>query len=115
MFVQTVKDYLDKTLALQTQMTPWANTKALPFLLRERYEFFTLFLLNTQRLLMVARTKTEETPATVRKHTEMAKEYWKGEVIYVPQVITPSNRARLIEQRVSFIVPDRQLYLPDLG
>ncbi len=115
MFAQTVKDYLDKTLALQSQMTPWANAKALPFLLRDHYDFFTLFLLGTQRLLMVAKTKTEETPATVRKHTEMAKEHWKGEVIYVPQVITPFNRARLIEQRVSFIVPGRQLYLPDLG
>lgn len=115
MFVQTVKDYLDKTLLLNTQMTPWANAKALPFLLRDRYEFFTLFLLNIQRLLMVAKDKTEETPAVVRKHVEMAKQHWEGEIIFVPQVITASNRTRLIEQGVSFIVPNRQLYLPDLG
>ena len=115
MFAQTVKDYLDKTLALQTQMTPWADTKVLPFLLRERYDFFTIFLLNTKRLLMVAKEKTEETPAVIRKHTEMVKQHWDGELIYVPQVITPLNRTRLIEQKVSFIVPGRQLYLPDLG
>ncbi len=115
MLVQTVKDYLDKTLALHTQMTPWANVKALPFLLRDRYEFFTLFLMGTKRLLMVAKDKTEETPAVVRKHMEMAQQHWDGEVIYVPQIITAFNRTRLIEQRVPFIVPGRQLYLPDLG
>jgi hypothetical protein len=115
MFVQTVKDYLDKTLLLNTQMTPWANVKSSPFLLRDRYEFFTLFLLNTQRLLMAAKDKTEETPAVVRKHVEMVKQHWEGAVIYVPQMITSSNRARLIEQGISFIVPGRQLYLPDLG
>jgi len=115
MFAQTVKDYLDKILALQTQMTPWENAKALPFLLRDRYDFFTLFLLGSQRLLMVAKDKKEETPAVVRSHVEMAKPHWNGEVIYVPQFITPLNRTRLIEQRVSFIVPGRQLYLPELG
>jgi hypothetical protein len=115
MFAQTVKDYLDKTLALQTQMGPWADVTTLPFLLRDRYEFFTLFLLGSQRLLMVAKDKTEETPAVVRSHVDMVKPHWNGEVIYVPQVITPLNRTRLIEQRVSFIVPGRQLYLPELG
>jgi DNA-binding MarR family transcriptional regulator len=115
MFAQAVKDYLDKTLALQTQMTPWANATAMPFLLRERYDFFTLFLLGTQRLLMAAKDKKEETPAVVRSHVDMAKQHWNGEVIYVPQVITSFNRTRLIEQNISFIVPGRQLYLPDLG
>jgi transposase len=115
MFAQTVKDYLDKTLVLHSQMTSWANANALPFLLRDRYDFFTLFLLGTQRLLMIAKNKTEETPAVVRKHMDMAKPYWNGEVIYVPQVITAINRTRLIEQKISFIVPGRQLYLPDLG
>jgi DNA-binding MarR family transcriptional regulator len=87
----------------------------LPFLLMERYEFFTLYLLGTKRLLMVAREKTEETPAVVRKHMEMVKQHWDGDVIYLTQAMTSFNRTRLIEQKVPFIVPGRQLYLPELG
>jgi DNA-binding transcriptional ArsR family regulator len=115
MDVQVVRGYLDKILGIQTNPMPWANAKALPFLLRDRYEFFTISLLGVKRLLMVVKDKTEETPAVVRKHMDMAKQHWDEEVIYIPQVITSFNRTRLIEQRVPFIVPGRQLYLPDLG
>ena len=65
--------------------------------------------------MMVARDKTDETPAVLRKHMEMAQQHWDGEVIYVTQAITSSDRTRLIQQRVPFIVPGAQLYLPELG
>src|SRR5581483_9878648 len=38
-----------------------------------------------------------------------------GEVIYVTQAVTSADRTRLIQQRVPFIVPGAQLYLPELG
>jgi len=115
MDLQALKDYLYLTLWLQVHPTPWTDAKVLPFLLMVRYEFFTLYLLKTKHLLLVAKDKAEETPAVVQKHLEMAKQHWKGEVIYVPQTITSSNRTRLIQQGVPFIVPGTQLYLPHLG
>ena len=115
MDAESLKIYLSLTLGLQVHPTPWANAKALPFLLRDRYEFFTLYLLKAKYLLMVAKDKAEETPAEVRKHLKMAQQHWEGEVIYVTQAITSSDRTRLIQQRVPFIVPGTQLYLPDLG
>ena len=115
MVVQTVKDYLNKALGIQIQPDPWRNANALPFLLRDRYEFFTLILLGNQRLLMVAKGNTEETPSVVRKHLEMAKQHWDGDIIYITQAMTPINRTRLIQEKIAFIVPGRQLYLPELG
>ena len=91
------------------------NANALPFLLRDRYDFFTLILLGQKRLLMVSKGNTEETPAVIRKHLEMAKQHWDGDIIYITQAMTPLNRTRLIQQRIAFIVPGRQLYLPELG
>lgn len=115
MDVETLKFYLSATLSLQVHPTPLTNTKALPFLLRDRYEFFTLYLLKVNYLLIVAKDKVEITPAEIQKHLEMAKQHWKGEVIYVTQAITSADRTRLIQQRVPFIVPGAQLYLPELG
>jgi hypothetical protein len=116
MLTQTFfKDYLNETLGIQVQPIPWINRKALPFLLRDRYEFFTTALLKTRCLLMVPKNKGEETPAVVRKHWEMAKEKWEDEVIYVPPTLSSFNRKRLIEQKVPFVVPGNQLYLPDMG
>jgi len=115
MLIQDFKDYLQETLGIQTQPVQWADTAALPFLLRDRYEFFTLLLLNTPCLLMAPKSKNEETPAVIRKHWEMTKEKWTNELIYVPQTISSFNRKRLIQQKVPFVVPGNQLYLPDMG
>ncbi|HTA75954.1 MAG TPA: hypothetical protein VK791_02215 [bacterium] len=115
MQIQGFKDYLQETLGIQTQPTPWGEAAALPFLLRDRYEFLTIHLLTTHCLLMAPKSKSEETPATIRKHWEMVKEKWADEVIYVPQTISSFNRKRLIQQKVPFVVPGNQLYLPDMG
>jgi biotin operon repressor len=115
MVVETFKDYIDETLGIQVRPMPWTDTNALPFLLKDRYDFFTILLFKTKCLLMVPKSKTEETPAVVRKHLEMAKQNWEGDAIYVPSEITSFNRKRLIQQKVPFIVPGNQLYLPDLG
>ena len=36
-------------------------------------------------------------------------------IVYVRERVTTYNRKRLIEQRVPFVVPGNQMYLPDLG
>jgi hypothetical protein len=40
---------------------------------------------------------------------------WEGELIYVREQVASHQRKRLIEQRIPFIVPGNQLYLPMLG
>ena len=51
----------------------------------------------------------------VRKHTELVARHRLDLCIFVPKAIDAPTRARLIEQRLPFIVPGNQLYLPDLG
>lgn len=115
MLVQSFKDYLQETLGIQAQPSPWTNAKTLPFLLRDKYEYFVTPFLSTKCLLMVPKGNNEETPAAIRKHWEMTKKNWSGQAIYVPQKISSFNRKRLIDQKVDFIVPGNQLYLPDLA
>jgi DNA-binding MarR family transcriptional regulator len=57
----------------------------------------------------------EQTPAAVRKHVLQVQNKWGHEVIYAARKISAYNRKRLIEQKVPFVVPGNQMYLPPLG
>lgn len=110
-----VARYLAEVLGEQVAVRPWEGEKGLPLFLRERYTFLAARLLENPILFMAARTPDEETPATIRKHLAQAKEKAGRTVVYVRDGVTSYNRRRLIEHRIPFIVPGRQMYLPPLG
>jgi RNA polymerase sigma factor (sigma-70 family) len=57
----------------------------------------------------------EQPAATVRKHMNQVRSKWDGEIIYVRDQVAAYQRRRLIEQKVPFVIPGNQMYLPMLG
>ena len=110
-----LKRYLYETLGIVINPTPWAGSARLPFFLRDFYTFFEIQLLELPCLTMLDRGKQEYSPATVRKHMDLVKAKWDGEIVYVRERVTAYNRKRLIEHNLPFAVPGNQLYLPFLG
>jgi DNA-binding MarR family transcriptional regulator len=110
-FQRYLKDILDVTV----KPVPWAQADRLPFFLRDFYRFFTCSMLDIRCLLMVAREQSEQTPAVVGKHLEQVRAHWDAEVIYLHPLVTAYNRKRLIAQKVPFVVPGNQMFLPMLG
>jgi len=111
--IETLEDYLDKTLGVQIKTHPWKEK--LPFFLIDHYKFYKFTFLAQPCLLMIAREDVEVSPATIRKHLEQVQKKWRGLCIYVQEALPSYKRSRLIEYRVPFIVPNNQIYLPDLG
>jgi hypothetical protein len=72
-------------------------------------------LLGLRALLVIDANSEEQSPATVRKHLDMLQTKQHTDLIYVRGQVTAYNRKRLIEQKVSFIVPGNQMYLPMLA
>jgi len=107
--------YLKETLDIYVLPKKWEEAEKLPFFLRNLYAFFEVPMLGTHCLAMVAKDKTENTPATIRKHIIQVQKKWKHEIIYIQQKVTAYNRKRLIEQKVPFVIPGNQMYLPFLG
>lgn len=107
--------YLRETLQITVAPKEWEDVGNLPFFLRDLYTFFQLTLLDVPCLLMVARDTEGQTPATVRKQMAQVQSKWTGEVIYLCPTLSAYNRKRLIEQRVPFVSPGNQMYLPMLG
>lgn len=94
---------------------PWPEADRLPFYLQTPYTYYQVKLFGRSCLFMLALTPEGQTPAVVRKHRQAVSKHFNGEVIYVIAAVSSYNRKRLIEQRVPFLVPGNQLYLPALG
>jgi DNA-binding MarR family transcriptional regulator len=107
--------YLKETLNITVQPKKWKEAESLPFFLRDLYVFYRVSILDIPCLLMVARDEEEQTPASISKQILQVRAKWDGEVIYLRSLVSAYNRKRLIEQKVSFVVPGNQMYLPMLG
>jgi len=94
---------------------PWSGAGQLPFFLQNSYNYYQAELCGHPSLLMLSQTPGGETPAVVRKHWQAVSKHFQGNVIYLVEAVSSYNRKRLIEQRVPFLVPGNQLYLPPLG
>jgi DNA-binding MarR family transcriptional regulator len=111
----TVKEYLHDTLGIVAQLRPWVGAGKLPYFLQEAFEVRELTLLDHPILLAVDRQPNKPALANIRAQLEKLRALSGHAVVYVTRALASYERKRLIEQKVSFIVPGNQLYLPDLG
>ncbi|MBT8373616.1 MAG: hypothetical protein KJN80_01755 [Deltaproteobacteria bacterium] len=111
--VTNFKRYLKETLDINVRPKQWPET--LPIFLRNMYVFLEVRILGLPCLIMAAKDRAEQTPATIQKHMLQVRKKWPDEVIYVQQKVTSYNRKRLIQNKIPFVVPLNQMYLPFLG
>ena len=107
--------YIESALSIPIEPSPWEKSSELPQYLRARYRFFHMDMLGTDCVLMADTDEGEQTPAVIGKHVDQVRSRHDAEVVYVRHAVTSYNRKRLIEQKVPFIVPGNQMYLPSLG
>jgi DNA-binding MarR family transcriptional regulator len=107
--------YLRDTLGITFAITHWEDGHHIPFFLQDRYRFFEAQILGQPCLFMVDKGEQEEPPAAIRKHIDQVQAKWNETVVYVRERITAYNRKRLVEQKIPFVVPGNQMYLPVLG
>lgn len=112
--LEKVASYLAETLGAEIVPAPWQQCR-LPHFLEETYMFYVVELAGATVLLMVDPGTAELAPAALRKHMSLVQTRWEGDVVYVTPALATYNRKRLIEHKVSFIVPGNQMYLPMEG
>lgn len=87
----------------------------LPIHLHEKYRFIVYEIVGEEYLVLLPLLEGESTPETIKKHISVIGKSWDGEVIYLHSAISHYNRKRLIERKISFVIPGNQMYLPILG
>ena len=111
-----VRQYLQDVLGLPTPETkPWVRANELPYFLRDAFQFSELELLGQPVVLAMARGEQRQSLSEVRTWLEKVRALSGQPAVYVTEALASYERKRLIEQKVPFIVPGNQLYLPDLG
>ena len=110
-----LKRHLKEVLSVEIDTRPWEGEGSLPFYLREAYVFLSGNVLNAPCLFMFDRGTQPITPAAIRKHLFEVGKRWEGDLIYVAASVDSARRKQLIYQKVAFVIPGNQVYLPTLG
>ncbi len=115
MVIDRLKKYLKHTLNIDAEILKWEHCAILPFFMTELYDFYRIKFAPIEAILMVERSSSDKTPGLIRKHIAQINEKFDGEVIFVSDNVTSFNRKLLVDQKIPFIIPDNQMYLPTLG
>lgn len=107
--------YIHEVLGIEVKAELWPEANRLPFALRDAYDISRIRILGAEFLLLHAPGGDDLTPATIGKHMKWLEQEGHPQGIFATHVMPSYNRKRLIEQKVPFVVPGNQLYLPDLG
>lgn len=113
---EAVRSYLHDVLGLPVRwMGGWARSEELPYFLQSAFHFSELELSGQSVVLAIAQSRQQVSPSEIRKWFDKVRTLSQGPVVFVVETMASYERKRLIEQKVPFIVPGNQLYLPDLG
>ena len=108
-----VRDYLYDVLGIATPaLKPWGRVSELPYFLQDAFQFSELELLGQPIVLAIARAERKPSLSEVRTWLDKVRVLADRPAVYVTDALASYERRRLIEQKIPFIVPGNQLYLP---
>lgn len=109
------KRYINDNLGIQAILSNYKKTGAIPFFLHDHYDFYKLNLLENEFIVLAEKSGEDLTPAQIFKHIQLVSDKLQLQAIFLAESISPFNRQRLIGYKAPFIIPDNQMYLPDLA
>lgn len=112
---EPIAQYFHETLGMEITPLPWEKAGFLPIYLQDNYTFKTIQIYGITCLLAFNFDHEEQSPTIIRKQMDQLRAKFDGEVIYVAMKMSSHNRKRFIQQKIPFVVPGNQMYLPTLG
>jgi DNA-binding transcriptional ArsR family regulator len=110
-----VQAYLHETLGVDVRIRRWAGAQKLPYFLQDSFDLHELQLRDKQILLASGRKERLPALGTLRTQLDKLVSIAERPVVFATITLASYERKRLVEQKVPFVVPGNQLYLPDLG
>jgi len=112
---QTLR-YLQETLGVQATATPIAKSylDTLPMYINETYRLYKSAFFKTDIILAELKNADELSIQQTEKQVQQIRNILNQKVVVVLENVPAYNRKRLIEKGINFIVPGKQLFLPEL-
>ena len=112
---QTVR-YLNQVLGGEClRVAPSEKSDQLPYFLQDTYDVLLGELLGQPITLACVKSREPVAVPQVDQHAKQLRELLHAPVIIALPEIAPSQRKQLIAHGVAFVVPDRQLFAPQMG
>ena len=111
--INTVQLYLQTLFDIP--VTTKESSLSLPLIITGTYNLQTVLLCKQELILITPKQESHPTPVTLKKHIQYIERKSQLQVIFASMTITPYLRQRLIEEKLPFIIPNTQIYLPFLG
>ncbi len=110
-----IKRYLHEALGAEVNITSWDLARQLPYFLQDAYEFRRSEVLGNPIVIATDRPGRKPSGRDLRVQLGRVAALAGLPVVYVVNSLASHERRRLVEQKIPFIVPGNQLYLPMLG
>lgn len=109
-----MKKYLSEIFGLNVKIENWDGKRKLPLYLKIKREYFVLWIGDIQSILMKNETGIFNVSSFEREIQEIEK-YTDMPVILWLDAVSTYQRNALIKNKISFIIPNSQMYVPELG
>lgn len=112
-----LKAYIREILGIEMdlQPVPKKDLGAIPMFIGSAYKLEYGMLFNQELVLAEAKHKEDFSIAQISTHLNLLEEaFFHKRIVLVIDALSALNRKRLIEKKINFILPGKQLYLPDM-
>jgi hypothetical protein len=112
--LKQLKKYISDTIGLEIAIKPMPNLELnkIPGYLRSTYELFISAIFGREILFAVKNAETNTTADQYKKQNEIISGVFNLPVVFVFDGMASFNRKRIIEKKIAFIIPGRQMYIP---
>jgi hypothetical protein len=114
--MKDLEKYLQEILGepIGVERLPKNHLKTMPLYIYHTYNIYETTLLNQAVILLENKNIDDFKISQTDKHIELLREAFNTPVVLVLAQLASYNRLRLIDKRINFIVPGKQLFIPDL-
>jgi hypothetical protein len=115
-FMKETALYINTMMNEKVKLTPLADDVIghFPIAISSMYKFYYTYILQHQVLLCFSLDSMDVTPAKLGRQKALIANKIGMTPIFVFDKIASYNLQRLVKQRVNFIIPQKQMFIPDL-
>lgn len=113
--VATLNDYFQSVLKTDLQLRPLGDVEKLPLFLKQQFELVEGFYVDRPLIFAVEQGVGSSAPSALRKYLAQIERLLGKSVVLVQSNMTSFQRTAHIEAGQPFIVPGKQLFMPQLG
>ena len=114
--MEELKKYFQQILGVQLEIKELKKEQLnkLPFVFKSNFKFYSTTFRNHQLILLELNKEDTFNANQLRKQVVEIQKKLEKRIIIVTDNITAINRKRLIENRISFIIPGKQMFMSEL-